>query len=162
YYYGCAISRYCFPYNPGAITPNIAGHRQITPGHTSCPGDQTIAYLPGIRNRVKQALGGGSSDNGDVVIDELETGFASSPYPWHEANCGYGSHTYWTYASDGAPENSATWRPNIPATGTYRVYAHIPQWCGLAPPPYASVQARYTIAHAGGGDSRVVDQNTAT
>ena len=160
YYYGCAISRYCSPFNPGAIVPNIAGHRQVTPGHTSCPGDQTIAYLPGIRNRVKQVLS--NADNGDLVIDELESGFVRSPNTWHEANCGYGGHTYWTYATDGAPENSATWRPNIPTTGTYRVFAHIPQGCGLAPPPYASTHARYRIAHAGGVAEQVVDHNTAT
>jgi hypothetical protein len=162
YYYGCAISSYCAPYHPGAITPNIAGHRQITPGHTSCPGDQALAYLPSIRNRVKQALSGGASDNGDLVIDELESGFAYSPAPWHEADCGYGGHSYWTYATDSASENSATWRPNIPTSGSYRVYAHIPQGCGLAPPPYASAQARYMIAYAGGSGSKLVDQNTAT
>jgi len=162
YYYGCAISSYCAPFNPGAIVPNIAGHRQVTPGHTSCPGDQTIAYLPGLRNRIKQALSGAPTSNGDLTIDELESGFDHSPAGWHEAGCGYGSHTYWTYATDGAAENSATWRPTIPTSGTYRVYAHIPQGCGLAPPPYASTQARYTIGYAGGSTSRVVDHNTAT
>src|SRR6266545_3444503 len=162
YYYGCDISSYCRPYNPGAIVPNIAGHRQVTPGHTSCPGDQAIAYLPGIRNRVKEALSGVPTDNGDLVIDELEGGFARSATAWHEASCGYGDHTYWTYTTDGAPENSATWRPNIATAGTYRVYAHIPQGCGLGTSPYASTQARYAIAYAGGSASRVVDHNTAT
>ncbi|HEX9372189.1 MAG TPA: N-acetylmuramoyl-L-alanine amidase, partial [Roseiflexaceae bacterium] len=162
YYYGCDVSSYCRPYNPGAIVPNIAGHRQVTPGHTSCPGDQAIAYLPGIRNRVKEALSGVPTDNGDLVIDELEGGFARSATAWHEASCGYGDHTYWTYTTDGAPENSATWRPNIATAGTYRVYAHIPQGCGLGTSPYASTQARYAIAYAGGSASRVVDHNTAT
>jgi hypothetical protein len=161
YYYGCDISSYCRPFNPGAVVPNIAGHRQVTPGHTSCPGDQTIAYLAGIRNRVKQALSGGPADNGDLAVDELESGFARSDTMWHEAGCGYGGHTYWTYATDGAAENSATWRPQIPAAGMYRVYAHIPQGCGLASPPYASTQARYSIAYAGGSNSVVVDHNTA-
>src|SRR5436853_85959 len=80
YYYGCAISRYCYPSNPGAVVPNIAAHRQVTPGHTSCPGDSLVDLLPGIRNRVKQALDGGASgsDNGDLTIDELESGFARS------------------------------------------------------------------------------------
>jgi len=163
YYYGCSISSYCAPYNAGAIVPNIAGHRQVTPGHTSCPGDQTVAYLPGIRNRVKQVLSGAPTSNGDLTIDDLESGFDRSPASWHEASCGYGGHTYWTYTSDGAAENSATWRPSIPTSGTYRVYAHIPQGCGLAPPPYASTQAKYRIKYANSGYAeRIVDHNTAT
>lgn len=167
YYYGCAISRFCYPYNPGAVVANIAGHRQATPGHTSCPGDKTMNYLPGIRNRVKQALSGSSADNGDLVIDNLEeggttSGFAKSAANWHEAACGYGSHTYWTYATDGAAENSATWRPNIPSAGRYRVYAYIPQGCRLASPPYTSTKASYRITHAGGMDTTVVDHTTAT
>ena len=164
YYYGCAISRYCYPSNPGAVVPNIAAHRQVTPGHTSCPGDSLVNLLPGIRNRVKQALSGsgGGSDNGDLTIDELESGFARSDASWKDAWCGYGSHTYWTYATSGAAVNSATWRPNIPTTGTYRVYVYIPQGCGLASPPYASTQARYSIVYAGGVATRVVDHNTAT
>jgi len=167
YYYGCAISRYCAPFVPGAIVPNIAGHRQVTPGHTSCPGDQTIAYLPGIRNRVKQALSGGPTDDGDLTIDELESGFTPTPgdlNAWHAAGCGYGSHTYWTYATDNPAEstNSAIWKPNIPTTGSYRVYAHIPQGCGLASPPYASATAKYLVHSATGDQQPVqVDQNTA-
>lgn len=161
YYYGCAISRYCAPFVAGAIVPNIAGHREVTPGHTTCPGDSLLALLPDVRLRVKQVLDGGGGDNGDLVIDDLEGGFARSPVAWHEAGCGYGGHTYWTYATDGVAENSATWRPTIPATGSYRVYVHVPQGCGLASAPYATVQAVYKIGHVGGVTTRQVDQNTA-
>jgi hypothetical protein len=162
YYYGCSISKYCYPFRPGAVVENIAGHRQVTPGHTTCPGDGTMVDMPGIRNRVKQALSGGPADDGDLVVDNLESSYARSDTAWHAAACGYGGSTDWTYATDGSPENSATWRPNIPTAGVYRVYAHIPQGCGLAPPPYASTQASYGIAYAGGATSRVVDQNTAS
>jgi N-acetylmuramoyl-L-alanine amidase/PA14 domain len=164
YYYGCSISSYCHPFNSGSVVPNIAGHRQVTPGHTSCPGDQVIAYLPGIRLRVKQALSGGPTDNGDLTIDDLESGFTPNNANWHAAGCGYGGHTYWTYATNDPNQssNSAIWRPNIPAAGTYRVYAHIPQGCGLAPPPYASISATYTISYAGGTQQRTIDHNTAT
>jgi PA14 domain-containing protein len=163
YYYGCARSRYCYPYNLGSIVPNIAGHRQVTPGHTSCPGDQSMAYLPGIRNRVAQALSGAPTDNGDLTIDEFESSFSRSAANWHEANCGFDGHTYWTYATDNSAEssNTATWRPNIPTTDLYHVYVHIPQSCGLAPPPYASQQARYTITHANGTKDITVDHNRA-
>jgi hypothetical protein len=162
YYYGCSISKYCYPFNPGAVVPNIAGHRQVTPGHTTCAGDGTMADMPAIRNRVKQALSGGSADDGDLIVDDLESGYARSPTSWHAADCGYGGHTDWTFATDGAPENSATWRATIPSAGVYRVYVHIPQGCGLGPPPYASANARYSIVYAGGSASRVVDQNTSS
>jgi hypothetical protein len=162
YYYGCSISKYCYPFNSGAVVLNIAGHRQVTPGHTTCAGDGAMADLPAIRNRVKQALSGGPADDGDLIVDDLEAGYSRSPTSWHAAACGYGDHTDWTFATDGAPENSATWRPTIPGAGVYRVYVHIPQGCGLGPPPYASAQARYGITYAGGSASRVVDQNTAS
>jgi hypothetical protein len=166
YYYGCDISKYCRPYNAGAVVPNIAGHRDVTPGHTTCPGDQTIAYLPGIRERVKRMVSdgsaGGGGDNGDLVVDDMESSFARSNANWHEAFCGYSGHTYWTYASDGAPENSATWRPNLPKSGRYRVYVHVPQGCGLGSPPYASTRATYGIHTAEGDFHRTVDHNTAT
>jgi hypothetical protein len=167
YYYGCAISKYCKPFNAGAVTPNIAGHRQVTPGHTTCPGDAFMALMPGIRNQVKQLMSSGAppgQNNGDLEIDELETSFARSAANWYEAACGAGGHTFYSYATDNPAEstNRATWRPNIPKTGTYRVFAHIPQGCGLAPPPYASRQAKYIINHAGGTAEKVVDQNTDT
>jgi hypothetical protein len=99
YYYGCDISSYCRPYNPGAVVLNIAGHRQVTPTHTTCPGDQTIAYLPGIRERVKRMVNDESTLSGDPLVDDLTNGFQLSPSIWHEAACGYDSHTYWTYAT---------------------------------------------------------------
>lgn len=58
YYYGCSASEYCRPHNPGAIVSNIAGHRHVTPGRTSCPGDSLEAMLPEIRQRVRERLGG--------------------------------------------------------------------------------------------------------
>lgn len=167
YYYGCANSRFCAPFNAGGIVDNIAGHRHVTPGHTTCPGDALVSVLPSIRNRVKQTMDGQGSTpppNGEIVVDELEGGFARSNANWYSASCGAGGHTYYTYATDnpGDSTNSATWRPNIPNTGTYRVYVHVPQGCGLASPPYASTQARYTIVHAHGESTQTVDHNTAT
>lgn len=162
YYYGCDISSYCRPYNAGATVLNIAGHRQVTPGHTTCPGDQTIAYLPGIRDRVKRMVSDGGADSADLIVDDLEQSFARSPVDWHEAGCGYNGHTYWTYATDGAPENSATWRPTLPSAGRYRVFVHIPQGCGLGTSPYASGQALYRIHSAEGNATRTVDHNTAS
>lgn len=61
YYYGCARSSYCGPYNSGAVVANISGHRQVTPGHTTCPGDSSMGLMPSIRQRVAQRLGSGPS-----------------------------------------------------------------------------------------------------
>ncbi len=58
YYYGCARSSYCSPYIAGAIVPNIAGHRQVTPGHTTCPGDSLLNVLSGVRQSVQDRLSG--------------------------------------------------------------------------------------------------------
>jgi N-acetylmuramoyl-L-alanine amidase len=57
FYYGCTISNYCLPFNAGGVVPNIAGHRQVTPGHTTCPGDATMALMPQLRERVRQLVG---------------------------------------------------------------------------------------------------------
>jgi hypothetical protein len=103
------------------------------------------------------------SDNGDLIIDNTEPGFSRSG-SWKERSCGYGKHTYWTYATNGsegvASENSGTWRPNLPSTGQYKVLAHIPQGCGIASPPYATTNARYRVNHAGGTTEAVVNHNT--
>lgn len=169
YYYGCDISSYCR--NAGAVSYNISGHRDINPT-TSCPGDMAFNLLPSIRNRVRERIIGGPviiPDNGDMVVDELENSFARSDANWNSARCGYGGHTFYTYAAndaDGIPDNernSATWRPNIPQDGRYSVYASIPQGCGLSSnPPYASTQTRYFVSHANGGTwVGPFDHNTA-
>ena len=62
FYYGCSISDFCSPYNPGSIVSNIAAHRHVTPGHTTCPGDSLEALLPAIRERVRARMAGGSGE----------------------------------------------------------------------------------------------------
>jgi hypothetical protein len=168
YYHGCQISPYCLPYAPGAVIMNIAGHRQVTPGRTSCPGERVVNLMATIRERVRAYIdeGGGDPtrpDNGDLVIEELESSFAPSQANWYRAPCGDNGHTYYTYATDTSAEstNWASWTPNIPERGTYRVYVAIPQGCGLGHPPYASTGATYRIHTAGGTVERTVDHNTA-
>ena len=57
YYYGCTVSvNYCKRYYPDGIVKNIAGHREVTPNHTSCPGDKGIEILPSIRARVRDRI----------------------------------------------------------------------------------------------------------
>lgn len=56
YYYGCAHSDYCAPFNAGGVVPTISGHRQVTPGRTTCPGDSFQALIPNIRLQVQNRL----------------------------------------------------------------------------------------------------------
>lgn len=167
YYYGCSISAYCQPYTPSGVLNTITGHRYVTPNYTSCPGQRVVDLMPSIRERVKQYMVGGGSlelpDNGDLLIDELESSFTRSEANWYRAPCGDSDHTFYTYATDTKEEstNWATWQPTISISGTYRVYAHIPQGCGLASPPYASEKAAYQIHSAEGVTEKIVDHNTA-
>ncbi|NTW00420.1 MAG: N-acetylmuramoyl-L-alanine amidase [Oscillochloris sp.] len=166
YYYGCAHSTYCAPFNAGAVVSNIAGHRQVTPGHTTCPGDSLQTLLPGIRQRVQARMNGTGAtstvDDGDLNIDELESGMVRNSASWHSATCGYGGHSYYTYATSGAPgdeasTNSATWTPNIPTAGSYRVLVHIPQGCAVGTP---TASARYTI-HASQDTTVTINQGSS-
>jgi hypothetical protein len=167
FYYGCSISKYCKPFSSGSIIENISGHRQVTPGHTTCPGDILLNLLPQIRSRVAERLNGAVDvvvpDNGDLLIDNLEASMVRSNANWYSRACGLNGHTNYTYATDRPEEstNTATWRPGHLPDGRYRVYAHIPQGCGIAPPPYATGQAHYQISHAAGTSEVRVDQNTA-
>ncbi len=151
YYYGCSRSSKCLPFNPGAIVPNIAGHRQVTPGHTTCPGDATMAILPDLRNRALALMrnGDGTYDNGDLVIDERESSFSRSAANWYSAACGAGDHAFYTFATNNPAEstNRGVWRPNLPHRGSYRVLAHIPRNCGLGP---LTGNARYVVHSAAG------------
>ncbi|WP_298817665.1 N-acetylmuramoyl-L-alanine amidase [Chloroflexus sp.] len=160
FYYGCSISRYCSPFNPGAVVDHISGHRQVTPGHTTCPGDRLFTMLPQIRQRVQSRLAGESQpDNGDLVVEERESSFTRSNARWYQASCGYGGSAIYTFATDQQAEstNWATWRPTLPTAGVYRVLVHIPDNCtGLNP----SRQAKYRITTASGEVVRVVDQSS--
>ncbi len=161
YYYGCSRSSKCLPFNPGAIVPNIAGHRQVTPGHTTCPGDATMAILPDLRNRALALMRGsdGTYDNGDLVIDERESSFSRSAANWYSAACGAGGHALYTFATNNPAEsaNRGIWRPNLPYRGTYRVLAHIPRDCGLGP---LTGRARYVIHSASGSVSVPISQES--
>ena len=162
YYYGCDISRFCG--NAGAITPNIAGHRQVAnnpPGYTSCPGDDLFGLLPSIRSRVQSRLQSSNPDNGDLTIDDLESSFTRSNAQWFDAACGDGGHIFYTFSTDNPAEstNSGVWRKENLAAGNYRIYVHIPQNCGDL---NATQSARYTIWQNGTqiGEKTVSQQTT--
>ena len=166
YYYGCAKSAYCAPKTGTSVIANIAGHRQVTPGHTTCPGDAFMAIMPQLRYRVAQLIAGVdiAPDNGDLQVDEFEDSFSKSDANWNTAACGAGGNTFYTYATDNVAEstNNATWRPRITKAGSYRVYASIPQNCGFHSPPYATRSASYLIQSAGGSVTKTIDHNTVS
>ncbi|NTU80751.1 MAG: N-acetylmuramoyl-L-alanine amidase [Chloroflexales bacterium] len=160
FYYGCAHSSYCNPYNAGGIVENIAGHRQVTPGHTTCPGDRLLNLLPGVRQQVQSRLSGGTPiDNGDLLIDERETSFERSSAQWYEWPCGYGGNTFYTFGTDDPAEsaNRGLWKPTIGEAGRYQVLAHIPQGCGLG---QATSHAVYKIHAADRVYEVTLNQNT--
>ncbi|GAB4119532.1 MAG: hypothetical protein Fur005_28450 [Roseiflexaceae bacterium] len=68
FYYGCTISSYCKNYNDGGMVINVAGHRQVTPGHTTCPGDATMALMPSIRERARQLIAQSSEPTASIDL----------------------------------------------------------------------------------------------
>lgn len=160
FYYGCSISQYCSPFNAGAVMSNIAGHRHVTPGRTTCPGDALEPLLPQIREQVRARLSGGPVDNGDLTVDEREAGFERSAAAWYEWPCGFDGQTAYTFGTDNPAEsaNRAVWRPNLPEAGRYQVFAYIPRGCGLG---QATSRAVYKVATAEGVREVVIDQSAA-
>lgn len=100
-------------------------------------------------------------DNGDTIIDNLETTFWRSDVNWYGRACGYNNHTFYTYATNNPAQstNHGVWRPRLPRDGTYRVRVHIPQGCAIRTAPYATTNARYQIVYDGGSAEKVVDHN---
>jgi hypothetical protein len=166
WYYGCSKSQYCAPFNAGSVVPNIAGHREVTPGHTTCPGDQGMEVTQSLRQRVYQRLHGAdpTGDNGDLTIDERETSFSKTG-DWYDRACGFGDHTYYTYGSNTSDNvtntNRGTWTPTLPRAGYYTVRASIPQGCSIRSGVYATATAKYEIVHAQGRTEKTIDHHTA-
>lgn len=92
-----------------------------------------------------------------VVVDDGDERFGQSPALWYEAPVGYGDHAFWAVAVEEAQESThrVVWRPEIPSTGRYFLYAFIP-WYDTGRPD--SSKARYRIRHAGGETTVTVDQ----
>lgn len=74
----------------------------------------------------------------DEVTDPGDVGFWKSAVTWGEATtqcdgslvCDpiyWAGHIYWTYSTVGGPrENEGKWRPALPVTATYELYAFVP------------------------------------
>jgi hypothetical protein len=97
----------------------------------------------------------GSSGTTEVIVDNTSASFLKfgpSQY-WFTGNVGYGGTTTYTYANGTTQSNYAQWKPSLPSSGTYTVYAYIPS-------NYAtSQQARYRIYRSGASAYATVNQN---
>lgn len=136
---------------------HLVGHRDVY-GTTTCPGTTAHSYLPNLRQRIANRLG---IAPGYIILDELEPGFTKSVANWYDgpSACGYNQHAYYTFSttSPGLAINTGEWRPNLPATGLYRVEAFVP-YCNTATAD--TQQAPYTIIHAQ-GTTRIVRNQQA-
>ncbi|GAC1545105.1 MAG: N-acetylmuramoyl-L-alanine amidase [Herpetosiphon sp.] len=160
FYYGCAHSTYCSPYHTGAVVANLAGHREVLIGHTSCPGDRAIDALPSIRKRVAAMLQPTPGTGNGNVIDEFDPGFTTVAGSWYDSTSGYDGHSYYTYATDGISSpstNKASWAPRLAKDGMYQVEAHIPRDSTVKGRP--TDNAHYVVK-TGNGDqqTRIVSQ----
>jgi len=104
---------------------------EATPSPTSVPGQQ------------------------EIIVDDLSAGFEKGgpSASWYERSVGYEGHTYWTYNSDAQVYNFAKWVPQLPQSGDYEVYAHIPRQRA------DTENAHYKIYHNGQEDSHWVNQS---
>ncbi|MGC9024567.1 MAG: peptidoglycan DD-metalloendopeptidase family protein, partial [Chloroflexia bacterium] len=105
---------------------------------------------------------------GAILVDESDPAFQRSGNRWSEGGGGVKGKALWAPSEphsgmvpvggeqlDGIVEGG-TWRPDLPRTGRYHLYAFIPYWNNATPDTRA---ARYLIHHAGGETIVSVDQS---
>ncbi len=95
--------------------------------------------------------------NATAIIVDNDTPAPGSGYSetgtWTMSEVGYLNKTYrFVSTVTGLPTATATWTATLPADGQYAVYVWYRQWSDRAP------DARYTVRHAGGETTVVVDQ----
>lgn len=92
----------------------------------------------------------------EITVDDAKEVFVRSESKyWHEAAYGYKGHTYWTWtvSEEQGEDCWAEWRPRLPQTGLYEVFAFVPR-------QYATTRsARYQITHRRGVNAVTVDQS---
>jgi hypothetical protein len=96
----------------------------------------------------------------EVIVDNGAPGFAGqAKVKWYDGpqDCGNGGHALWTYTTtnpaDG--ENTATWKPALPAEATYEIFVAVPA-CDARKPNTGS--ARYIVHHRDGAQEVAIDQ----
>ena len=154
-------------WTPSTVVPGYEGANYLThPANGSPPGaivvDNTDAgfsvtgtwptstsvggYL-GTNYQVRAANG----EEPSAIIVDNTAGTAVGTWATSTSVGGYFGANYQHHPA-GAGANSFTWTPAIPSTGTYKVYARWTQH------PNRSIQATYTVNHAGGSTAVTVNQ----
>ncbi|MBI2892589.1 MAG: phosphodiester glycosidase family protein [Deltaproteobacteria bacterium] len=91
-----------------------------------------------------------------LTIDDASPCFEPSGDAWWTAAVGEGGSCRWTWAWDGAQQDSSgRWSFEVEAAGRYRLEAYLPD-VGLS-----SARAPYALISAGGEERVVVDQDSA-
>jgi hypothetical protein len=92
----------------------------------------------------------------DTLVQLMSDGFRwGGPINYrHIVSGGFAGTFYWTYSeASGSDVNSGTWRPNLPSSGEYDVYAFIPA-------SHATANATYHIHHSSGDATMTIAQNS--
>jgi hypothetical protein len=137
----------------------ISGHRDVW--YTACPGDVLYGHIPMLRDEVAYRLDEYHYTFVDDLDSEPEMRLIGDDYWFHGPDgCGYDGHAYWTYSVTTLPQstNAAEWRPTLPASGAYRVYAYVP-YCINGVPDSSGVY--YDVHHAAGTTTVAVSQAAA-
>lgn len=84
-----------------------------------------------------------TSYRSEIIVDNMDAGFywGGPSRGRQNASYGYGDQLNWTYNSTTRPVNYGKWIPNLPASGSYEVFAYIPGDYG------SSARVRYRILH---------------
>ena len=96
-----------------------------------------------------------STPSGEIIVDDLSAGFEKGgpATSWYYRSVGYLGHTFWTYNSSTQLYNYAQWVPQLPAAGSYAVYAFIPRQRA------DTHSASYRIHHNGEDHYQSIDQS---
>lgn len=137
--------------------PHLMGHRDVY-GTTVCPGDQAHLLIPWMRDQIASRIG---LVDPHIYADELSTAFTRSQTgAWYEPPylCGFNNHSWytWSVTNPSASTNWGEWRPNVPATGRYRIEVYAP-YCRTG--RSETQGATYTITHADGTSTRTANHN---
>jgi hypothetical protein len=107
-------------------------------------------------------------DSRDVLLTPaLRANLAPCRLGWASTGSGLGGHHWLTpnVARSASSTNRATWRPNLPFDGRYRVHVFVPDhtsrvpWdCGALSAVYDSTRATYTVGHRDGSSSVTLNQ----
>lgn len=113
----------------------------------------TAAATPAAKPTAQAATTPGATA-GEIIIDELSSGFArggTAKY-WKDANIGYQDHMLYTYNSAAPGDNWGRWLLKLTRAGKYEAFAFVPAKNAT------TTKATYTIAHGGLQDKRIVNQ----